>query len=55
MTVVTAFDVFLSHSSLDKPAVEELARRLKKAGIEPFLDNPRVERCRTRRPRIPQT
>ena len=32
------YDVFLSHSSADKPAVEELARRLKQAGIEPFLD-----------------
>ena len=27
-----------SHSSVDKPGVEELARRLKKGGIEPFLD-----------------
>ena len=32
------YDVFLSHSSGDKPVVEELARRLKKEGIEPFLD-----------------
>ena len=32
------YDVFLSHSSADKPAVEELARKLQKAGIEPFLD-----------------
>jgi len=32
------YDVFLSHSSIDKPRVEELARRLKQAGIEPFLD-----------------
>ena len=32
------YDVFLSHSSVDKPGVEELARRLKKEGIEPFLD-----------------
>ena len=32
------YDVFLSHSGVDKPGVEELARRLKKAGIEPFLD-----------------
>ena len=32
------YDVFLSHSSIDKPFVEELARRLKQAGIEPFLD-----------------
>lgn len=32
------YDVFLSHSSVDKPAVEEIARRLRDAGIEPFLD-----------------
>ena len=32
------YDVFLSHSGSDKPAVEELARRLKRDGIEPFLD-----------------
>ena len=32
------YDVFLSHSSVDKRRVEELARRLKQVGIEPFLD-----------------
>ncbi len=32
------YEVFLSHSSPDKPAVEELARRLMRDGIEPFLD-----------------
>ena len=32
------YDVFLSHSRVDKPRVEELARRLKQRGIEPFLD-----------------
>ena len=32
------YDVFLSHSRVDKPDVEELARRLKQTGIEPFLD-----------------
>jgi len=32
------YDVFLSHSGGDKPKVEELARRLKQEGIEPFLD-----------------
>jgi hypothetical protein len=30
--------VFLSHSSRDKPAVEELARRLAKEGIQAWLD-----------------
>jgi len=32
------FHVFLSHSSTDKPAVEELARRLAKEGIQAWLD-----------------
>lgn len=32
------YDVFLSHGTADKPAVEELARRLKREGIEPWLD-----------------
>jgi hypothetical protein len=32
------FHVFLSHSSADKPAVEELARWLAKEGIETWLD-----------------
>ena len=32
------FDVFLSHSSQDKPAVEWIAGRLRDAGVEPFLD-----------------
>ena len=32
------YDVFLSHNGPDKPAVEELARRLIRKGIEPFLD-----------------
>src|SRR5512142_1026744 len=30
--------VFLSHSTADKPAVEELAVRLRREGIEPWLD-----------------
>jgi hypothetical protein len=33
-----AYDVFLSHSSVDKPAVEAIARRLRDAGLNPFLD-----------------
>lgn len=32
------YDVFLSHATADKPEVESLARKLKEAGIEPFLD-----------------
>jgi hypothetical protein len=33
-----SFNVFLSHSTADKPAVEELARRLAKEGIQAWLD-----------------
>ena len=32
-------DVFLSHNSADKPAVEVLAQRLLVAGIRPWLDS----------------
>lgn len=32
------YDVFLSHNSKDKAAVEEIARELKKVGIRPWLD-----------------
>jgi hypothetical protein len=33
------YHVFLSHSSADKPAVEQLARRIREeAKLEPFLD-----------------
>jgi len=32
------YDVFLSHASADKPAVEYLARKLRTEGLEPFLD-----------------
>jgi hypothetical protein len=34
----SSFDVFLSHNNADKPAVEELARRLVQAGFRPWLD-----------------
>lgn len=33
------YDVFLSYSTKDKPAVEELARKLREAGLRPFLDS----------------
>ncbi len=40
MTDTTAqSDVFLSHNSADKPAVESLAQRLLAAGIRPWLDS----------------
>lgn len=32
------YDVFLSHSSADKTAVEGIAHKLREKGIEPFLD-----------------
>src|SRR4051812_26896183 len=32
------FDVFLSHNSKDKPAVERIAGLLKRAQLEPWLD-----------------
>lgn len=32
------FNVFLSHNNADKPAVEAIARKLVKEGIEPWLD-----------------
>jgi len=32
------FDVFLSHDSRDKAAVEAIANRLRDSGVEPFLD-----------------
>ena len=32
------FDIFLSHNSADKPAVEKIAHKLKSAGLEPWLD-----------------
>ena len=32
------YKVFLSHATPDKPAVKEIARRLKAEGIEPWLD-----------------
>ena len=38
--MVAKYDAFLSHNSQDKLAVEEIARRLKQAGMEPWLDRP---------------
>lgn len=32
-TAVSAFDIFLSHNSADKPAVEVIAYKLKDAGV----------------------
>lgn len=38
MTERTQYDVFLSHNSADKSAVEYLAQKLQEAGLVPFLD-----------------
>ena len=35
---VLQYDVFLSHASTDKPMVEELARRLERENLKPWLD-----------------
>ncbi|HKV11783.1 MAG TPA: TIR domain-containing protein, partial [Thermoanaerobaculia bacterium] len=35
---MSLYDIFLSHASADKPAVERLAHKLREAGLEPFLD-----------------
>src|SRR4051795_10907777 len=33
-----SFDVFLSHATTDKPLVEDLARRLTRENLKPWLD-----------------
>lgn len=38
----SSFDVFLCHSSADKPAVREIDRRLRDAGIRTWLDEDQV-------------
>jgi hypothetical protein len=38
MAQETQYDVFLSHNSQDKPAVERLTHRLVEAGLIPWLD-----------------
>ncbi len=38
MSTSSHYDAFLSHNSADKPAVEELGKRLREAGFNPFLD-----------------
>src|SRR4051794_25171596 len=39
MTENFKYDVFISHSSEDKPAVRELAERLKRDGLRVWLDD----------------
>ena len=36
------FDVFLCHNSEDKPAVREIAQKLVKVGIKPWLDEDQI-------------
>jgi hypothetical protein len=36
------FDVFLSHNSVDKPVVRELAKLLRRRGVRPWLDEERL-------------
>ena len=38
MSETPLFDVFLSHNGRDKPAVEHIAERLRRAGMTPWLD-----------------
>lgn len=38
MSSLNLYDVFLSHHSADKAAVEMLAQKLRQAGLSPFLD-----------------
>ena len=38
MTETFTYDVFVSHSSKDKPVVRELAERLKQDGLRVWLD-----------------
>ena len=38
MSTEPEFHAFLSHCSEDKPIVEQIARRLLDAGLEPWLD-----------------
>ena len=35
---MAGYDVFLSYNKADKPAVDEIARRLVKTGVQPWLD-----------------
>jgi WD40 repeat protein/energy-coupling factor transporter ATP-binding protein EcfA2 len=37
-TLTRSFSVFLSHNSLEKPVVERIATKLKREGLEPWLD-----------------
>ena len=49
------FDVFLSHSSKDKPTVRALAVRLKKDGLKVWFDDWEIVSRRTNRASRPFT
>ncbi len=38
VTLLHGFDVFLSHNNRDDPLIESIARKLKREGLEPWLD-----------------
>ncbi|MEM6448185.1 MAG: toll/interleukin-1 receptor domain-containing protein, partial [Cyanobacteria bacterium P01_D01_bin.123] len=42
MTDEPRFDVFLAHSSKDKPAIREIYRKLKARGLAPWLDEEEI-------------
>lgn len=54
MSQVFTHDVFLSHSSKDKPAVRELAERLKRDGLRVWLDEWEIEPGESIPPKIEQ-
>lgn len=41
-TKENVFDVFLCHHSIDKPAIRDIAQKLKKQGIRPWLDEEQI-------------
>ena len=43
LTKTFEWDVFLSHSSLDKPRVARLAERLTQAGFKVWFDRPNID------------
>ena len=43
MTTSFDWDVFLSHSSVDKPRVSRLAERLTQAGFRVWFDRPSID------------
>lgn len=46
------YDVFISHSSKDKPAVRELAEQPKQDGLRVWLHNEEIESGDMRKPKF---